>query len=64
MAAKKAHGPPREPGYRPEKAATRAEGQVKMRLRPEEARAWREWAEEHGGLAALARYLLRLRGEL
>lgn len=55
---------PREPGYRPEKAATRAEGQIKMRLSPEEARAWREWAEEHGGLAALARYLLREEGRL
>ena len=29
-----------------------------MRLTPDEAAAWRQWAERHGGLAGLARGFL------
>ena len=49
-------GPPR---YTPETAAARRLGDLRIRLTPEEAAAFRAWAERHGGLAALVRHLLR-----
>jgi hypothetical protein len=58
MAAKRRGGPP---VYTPATAAARSAGDLRLRLAPQEAAAWREWAEEHGGLVALARHLLALR---
>ena len=58
MAAKRRGGPPT---YTPAAVNARAEGKITVRLAPQEAAAWREWAEEHGGLVALARHLLALR---
>lgn len=53
-----------KPVYTPATAAARTEGKVTMRLSPDEAAAWRRWAEEHGGLAGLARWLLAQREAL
>jgi len=52
------------PVYTPETAAARTEGKVTMRLTPEEAHLWRQWAADHDGLAGLARWLLAQRDEL
>lgn len=57
MAAKRRGGPPT---YTPTAQSARTAGQLVLRLAPQEAAAWREWAEKHGGLVALARYLLAL----
>lgn len=64
MAEKRKRGGP--PVYTPATAAARNAGNILLALAPQEAAAWREWAKEHGGLVALARYLLALRaaGEL
>lgn len=53
-----------KPIYTPATAAARTEGKVTMRLTPDEAAAWRQWAERHGGLAGLARWLLAQRDTL
>lgn len=53
-----------KPIYTPATAAARTEGKVTVRLSPEEAAAWRRWAEGHGGLAGLARWLLAQREAL
>lgn len=44
--------------YSPEARVARKLGQIVLRLTPEEADAFRAWAAEHGGLAALVRWLL------
>lgn len=53
-------GPPR---YTEATAQARREGDLRIRLLPEEAQAFRAWAEECGGLAALVRHLLRERSD-
>lgn len=55
---KRRGGPPR---YTEATAQARREGDLRIRLLPEEAQAFRAWAEECGGLAALVRHLLRER---
>ena len=57
MAARK-NRPGGPPSYSPEARVARKLGQVVLRLTPEEADAFRAWAAEHGGLAALVRWLL------
>jgi len=50
--------------YSPEARVARKLGQIVLRLTPEEADAFRAWAAEHGGLAALVRWLLAERQAL
>lgn len=57
---KRRGGPPR---YTEATAQARREGDLRIRLLPEEAQAFRAWAEECGGLAALVRHLLRERSD-
>lgn len=57
---KRRGGPPR---YTEATAQARREGDLRIRLLPEEAQAFRAWSEECGGLAALARHLLRERAD-